>query len=144
MQRALRIVLPLLCFPGFQIAAAAPAPFACTVSANEPFLEQANRFLLAGLRYQPVEATQAGYHGDAKTPLDTELDDASPATIAAQRALARSGQQCFAAAKPTDPDDVADLKLLQASIESTLFYLDVMQGYRYRPQDYVEVIGSGL
>jgi uncharacterized protein (DUF885 family) len=143
MQRALRIVLPLLCFPGFQIAAAAPAPFACTVSANEPFLDQANRFLLAGLRFQPVEATQAGYHGDGNS-LDNELDDQSPETIAAERALFLKGKLCFANAKVTAPEDVADLALVRDNIESSLFSLNMLQPYRFRPQDYVEMIGSGL
>jgi uncharacterized protein (DUF885 family) len=141
MQRVLRIVLPLLCLPGFQTAAA--APFACTVSANEPFLDQANRFLLAGLRFQPVEATQAGYHGDGND-LDSELDDQSLETIAAQRALLLKGRLCFAYARVTAPEEVADLALVRDNIESSLFSLDVLQTYRFRPQDYVEMIGSGL
>jgi uncharacterized protein (DUF885 family) len=106
-------------------------------------LEQANRFILAGLRYQPVEATQAGYHGDGNV-LDTELDDASPTTIAAQRALLIAGKICFSAAKATTPEDVADLALLRDNIDANLFQIDVLQPYRYRPQDYVEMIGSGL
>jgi hypothetical protein len=52
--------------------------FHCTASANESLLDQANRFILATLRLAPVEATQAGYHGDAQTNLDTQLDDSSP------------------------------------------------------------------
>ena len=143
MQRALRIVLPLVCLPGFQIASAAPAPFTCTVSANEPFLDQANRFLLAGLRFQPVEATQAGYHGDANE-LDSELDDQSLETIGAERALLLKGKLCFASTKVNAPEEVADLALVRDNIESSLFSLDVLQTYRFQPQDYVEMIGSGL
>lgn len=142
MFRVSRIVLALICFGAFQYAAA--TEFRCTVRPNEPFLDQANRFLLAGLRYQPVEATQVGYHGDSSAPLDTELDDSSPATIAAERALQINGQRCFAATKATTPNDVADLALLRSNIQYTLFELNVLQGYRYRPQDYVEMIGSGL
>ena len=55
-----------------------------------------------------------------------------------------SGKLCFAAAKASTPEEIADLALLRDNIESTLFQLDVLQGYRYRPQDYVEMIGSGL
>jgi uncharacterized protein (DUF885 family) len=143
MQRVLRIILPLLCLPGFQIAAAAPAPFTCKVSAKEPFLDQANRFLLAGLRFDPVEATQAGYHGEANE-LDSELDDQSLGSIAAQRALLLKGRVCFANAKVIAPEEVADLALIRDNIESSLFSLDVLQTYRFRPQDYVEMIGSGL
>ncbi|MGC2402986.1 MAG: DUF885 domain-containing protein [Acidobacteriaceae bacterium] len=143
MSRASRTVLALLCLSTFQYAGAA-VDFRCVVRSGEPFLEQANRFLLAGLRYQPVEATQAGYHGEANAPLDMELDDSSPATIAAQRALLLTGQRCFATIKVLNPEDAADLVLLRSNIESSLFSLDVLQGYRYRPQDYVEMIGSGL
>lgn len=117
--------------------------FHCTVSPHEPFLDQANRFVLAGLRYQPVEATQAGYHGDGNV-LDTQLDDSSEATIVAERALYLSGKLCFAAAKVSTPEDIADLTVLRNNIESTLFQLNALQNYRYRPQDYVEMIGSGL
>jgi uncharacterized protein (DUF885 family) len=132
----------LVCLAAFQYSAAA-AGFRCTVATHEPFLDQANRFILAGLSYQPVEATQAGYHGE-RNRLDTELDDASPATIAAQRALLVEGKQCFARVRASSPEDGADLALLRDSIEANLFALDVLQGYRYRPQDYVEMIGSGL
>jgi uncharacterized protein (DUF885 family) len=143
MFRPSRIVLALIGLCAFQYSAMAES-FPCIVAAHEPFLDQANRFILAGLRYQPVEATQAGYHGDVKAPLDTELDDSSPSTIAAERALFLSGKICFAAAQATTPEEVADLALLRDNIESTLFELDVRQSYRYRPQDYVEMIGSGL
>ncbi len=141
-----RSVLALICLSAFQYSASAAVPeeFHCTVAAHEPFLDQANRFLLAGLRYSPVEATQAGYHGDPKAPLDDELDDASPATIAAERTLIVAGQKCFAGIKTATPEDAADLALLRFSIESSLYSVDVLQSYRYRPQDYVEMIGSGL
>src|SRR5271170_4567381 len=126
------------------VASPLPESFRCALSADEPFLDQADRFILATLRFQPVEATQAGYHGDAQTPLDTQLDDASPATIAAMRGLYLAGKACFASAKTTSPEDAADIALLRDNIDSNLFQLDVLQGYRYRPQDYVEMIGSGL
>jgi hypothetical protein len=144
MFRTSRILLGLIFLAAFQYSASAGAEtFKCTVSPHEAFLDQANRFVLAGLRYQPVEATQAGYHGDDNI-LDTQLDDASPATIGSERALLISGRLCFAAAKASTPEEVADLALLRDNIESTLFQLEVLQGYRYRPQDYVEMIGSGL
>jgi hypothetical protein len=141
-----RFVFALLCVASFQYSAAAAMPetFHCNAAAHEPFLDQANRFILTTLRYQPVEATQAGYHGERGAPLDNELDDLSPATIAAERALFIAGKDCFAAAKAGTPEEGADLSLLRDNIESTLFQLDVLQGYRYRPQDYVEMIGSGL
>ena len=137
-----RTVFALICLGALPYSAAAET-FRCTL-AHESFLDQANRFILAGLRFQPVEATQAGYHGDASHPLDNQLDDSSPATIAAEHALLLSGKQCFAATKANTPEDVADLALLRGNIESSLFELDVRQSYRYQPQDSVEMIGSGL
>jgi uncharacterized protein (DUF885 family) len=142
MCRSPRVLYVLACLAVLPYSAAA-ADFHCGTAQHEPFLDQANRFILAGLQYQPVEATQAGYHGDANI-LDTQLDDASPDTIAAQRKLMLTGKTCFAALKVTSPEDVADLALLRDNIESSLFALDVLQPYRYRPQDYVEMIGSGL
>jgi Bacterial protein of unknown function (DUF885) len=142
----LRTFFALMSLAVFQYSAAAAVTerFRCTVAEHEPFLDQANRFILAALHYLPVEATQAGYHGDPSAPLDNELDDSSPATIAAERALFIAGKVCFARANATTPEDQADLALLRDNIESSLFGLDVLQGYRYRPQDYVEMIGSGL
>jgi uncharacterized protein (DUF885 family) len=137
-----RTVFALICLGVLPYSAVAET-FRCTI-AHESFLDQANRFILAGLRYQPVEATQAGYHGDANHPLDNQLDDPSPATIAAEHALLISGKQCFAATKVNTSEDAADLALLRNNIESTLFDMDVRQSYRYRPQDSVEMIGSGL
>jgi uncharacterized protein (DUF885 family) len=46
--------------------------------------------------------------------------------------------------KAGDPEEQADLALLRNDIDSSLFELNVRQSYRYRPQDYVEMIGSGL
>jgi uncharacterized protein (DUF885 family) len=141
-----RFVFALLCLASFQYSASAAVPgtFHCNADPHEPFLDKANRFILTTLRYQPVEATQAGYHGEPGAPLDNELDDSSPQTIAAERALFIAGKLCFAAAKATTPEDAADLALLRDNIESSLFQFDVLQSYHYRPQDYVEMIGSGL
>jgi uncharacterized protein (DUF885 family) len=125
-------------------AATSPITFQCNVTAGESFAEKANRFLLTALKYQPVEATQAGYHGDAAAPLDNEMDDESLAAIAEQRALQLRGRLCFASVRPQTPEDAADLALLLDAIDSDLFQIDVLQSFRYRPQDYVEMIGSGL
>src|SRR5271156_2237432 len=143
---AFRTVLPWVLLTAFHCSEAAPVPeiFHCNAAAHESFLDQANRFILTGLRYQPVEATQAGYHGEPGASLDTELDDSSPTTIAAERALFISGEVCFGGASVTTPEDQADLMLLRSNIAASLFELDVRQSYRHRPQDYVEMIGSGL
>jgi uncharacterized protein (DUF885 family) len=135
----------LLCIPAYTAVAATPTTqtFTCT-NPHESFLDQANRFLLATLSFTPVEATQAGYHGDPQNSLDTQLDDAGPTTLAAEHKLFFQGKVCFAATKPATPEDAADLALLRDNIDSSLFQLDTLQSYKYRPQDYVEMIGSGL
>jgi uncharacterized protein (DUF885 family) len=132
------------CLLAASSASAASAHFECNQKTAESFSDKANRFLLANLRFTPVEATQAGYHGDASSPLDNELDDQSVDTIAAQRALLLSGKLCFNTTQAQTPEDKADLALLLDNIDSSLFQINVMQGYRFRPQDYVEMIGSGL
>ena len=99
MLRSSRTLFALACLALLHYSAAA-ADFHCDLAQHEPFLDQANRFILAGLQFQPVEATQAGYHGDANV-LDNELDDSSPETIAAQRKLMLAGKICFAAVKVT-------------------------------------------
>ena len=125
--------------------AAVNAPtFTCAGLPGESIADKGSRFLLATLTFAPVEATQAGYHGDAAHPLDSQLDDMSEATLAAERALLKAGEGCFAERRAGTPEDDADMALLQANIQSSLYELDVLQGYHYHPQDYAEMIGSGL
>ena len=125
-------------------ALAATSSFQCALSEKEPVAERANRFLLETLKFSPVEATQAGYHGDASAPLDAQLDHSDPLTIVAERALWMKGKECFAGVKSGTQEEAVDIALLRDSIESSLFQLDVLQTYKYRPQDPVEMIGSGL
>jgi uncharacterized protein (DUF885 family) len=147
MHRSARLVFSLFAATALLAGAphrAAAEAFRCTLSPSESLPEKANRFLLATLTFVPVEATQAGYHGDASHPLDSLLDDNSAATIAAEHDLLTAGEACFSQAHAPSPEDSADLALLIDNIHSSLFQLDTLQSYRYRPQDYVEMIGSGL
>jgi hypothetical protein len=117
--------------------------FAC--AKPDAFLDTAQEFLLAQLALSPVEATQAGYHSHRGVSLDALLDDAAPQSIRAQHQLLEEAQRCFASfPKDLSPEDEADLALLRDSIDSSLFQLDVLQSYKYQPQGYVEMIGSGL
>ena len=70
--------------------------------------------------------------------MDTQLDDTSAATIASQRSFLLSAQQCFTSIQAPAAEDAADLALLRDNIDSSLFTLDVLQTYRYHPQDYVD------
>jgi uncharacterized protein (DUF885 family) len=140
------ILLSLAALAGTAHAFAVPADsaFACKASAHASVLDLGERFLLAQLQFSPVEATQAGYHGDAAHPLDALLDDNSEATRTAGHALLLTAKQCLASTQAATPDDAADLALIKDQIESALFQMDVIKSYRYRPQDDVEMIGSGL
>jgi|GEM_PF-137255 uncharacterized protein (DUF885 family) len=111
---------------------------------NEPFLKKANRLLLAQLALQPVEAGQIGLHLYEGKSLDDELDDYSPAALKEQRALLTAGRACFQQYRNLSPEDNADLLVLRDSIDSFLFQLDRVEAYKYQPQIYVEMIGSGL
>lgn len=139
-------VLLLLAAVSFSTAARAQHgdEFRCAASPSESLLDQANRFILFDLTFQPAEATQIGYHGDARHPLDSQLDDLGPATRSAHRAFLARARQCFATVKANTAEDAADRALVRDSIESSIFQIDVLQSYRYSPQDYVEMIGSAL
>ncbi|HEY0760143.1 MAG TPA: DUF885 domain-containing protein [Acidisarcina sp.] len=122
-----------------------PAPFSCGTLTPANFLDTAERFELTQLAFNPVEATQAGYHAHDGKSLDTLLDDGSAETIRAEHQLFEEGQRCFASsAGKLGPEDAADMALLRDSIESSLFQLDRLQSYKFQPQGYVEMIGSGL
>ncbi|MGE5322321.1 MAG: DUF885 family protein, partial [Actinomycetota bacterium] len=111
---------------------------------NEPFLDKANRLVLAQLALTPVEANQIGLHEYEGKSLDDQLDDFSPAALGQARALLKAGRSCFDTYKNLAPEDNADLIVLRDSIDAQLFQLDRMQAYKYQPQIYVEMIGSGM
>jgi hypothetical protein len=124
--------------------AAVKGQFVCDVGSGETFLDKSQRFVLDQLALSPVEAGQTGYHQHNGVSLDTQLDDSSPQSIATERSLLLAGQECFAAISGLSAEDAADLALLRDNIESSLFQLDRVQSFRYQPQGYVEMIGSGL
>ncbi|HST77653.1 MAG TPA: hypothetical protein VLN58_04105, partial [Verrucomicrobiae bacterium] len=111
---------------------------------SEAFLDKANRLVLAELALQPVEANQIGLHEYQGKSLDDQLDDYSPAGVAAARELLTAGRACFNSYKNLPAEDNVDLIVLRDGLDSTLFQLERMQAYKYQPQIYVEMIGSGL
>ena len=148
-------LLSILFFSGALLSAAQPAqnaPAAHTSQAvtfecgekSESFLDKANRLVLAQLALQPVEANQIGLHEYQGKSLDDQLDDYSPAGVAAAREVLTAGRTCFGGYKNLSPEDNADLIVLRDGVDSTLFQLERVQAYKYQPQIYVEMIGSGL
>ena len=126
-------------------AASAPE-FACELGpqSQEQILDRAHRFILALLALSPVAATQAGYHSHLGKSLDSELDDYSPETIDRQRRTLLNGQACFDTSAKLRAEDAADLAVLHNAIKLNLLQLQDVQPHRYRPDSYVELIGSGL
>jgi len=148
-------IFSILFLSGALLCAAQPAQSASAAHASqavtfecgaksEAFLDKANRLVLAELALQPVEANQIGLHEYQGKSLDDQLDDYSSAGVAAARELLTAGRACFNGYKNLPPEDNADLIVLRDGLDSTLFQLERIQAYKYQPQIYVEMIGSGL
>lgn len=106
----------------------------------------AKRFLLAQLAMSPAEAGEAGLHSYQGRNLDRELDDVSPAALAAQHNLLLAGRQCFArfAGQKLSAEDSVDLQMLESSIADSLYRDAAVQDEHYRPDHYVELVGTAL
>jgi uncharacterized protein (DUF885 family) len=141
----IRLILPLILIAPLAAQAAMAPDFSCERSGSpEGFADQAHRFILTQLALSPVQATQAGYHEHEGHSLDTELDDLSPLSLAHQRDVLVKGEHCFSAITNLQGEDAADLAMLLNSIRLSLLQLDELQPQIYRPDSYVELIGSGL
>lgn len=105
-----RMPIRLICF--FPLALAFICAMQCRAAGTvlpacekTDFLADAQRFELAELALSPVSATQAGYHEHNGKSLDTELDDSSADSRAANRALLMSAKKCFAFYKGLPAED---------------------------------------
>jgi hypothetical protein len=120
-----------------------PRDFHCNAAAHEPFLDQANRFILTTFAINRSKPRRPAI-------MATALRWTPSLTTRARRNHRRSaqavlaGKMCFAAAKSnyTRGWSRSCAPPRQHRVQS--LSLDVLQAYRYRPQDYVEMIGSGL
>jgi uncharacterized protein (DUF885 family) len=118
----------------------------CPANDRSPLPVVAKRFLLAQLALSPVEAGEAGLHSYEGRNLDREMDDFSPAALAAQHKLLLVGQQCFARfnEKALPAEDAVDLEMLRRTIADSLYRDTQVQDEHYRPDHYVELVGSAL
>ncbi|HUS07527.1 MAG TPA: DUF885 domain-containing protein, partial [Bryobacteraceae bacterium] len=113
----------------------------------EPFSQLAEQFVYTSLSFSPVAATQVGYHTHNNVNLDSELDDYSPRSIAAQRRwyqdfrlrLERSQR-----AAQLSAEDKADYDIIQDQISLALLEIDGIQNYRHNPTAYVELAGNAV
>jgi uncharacterized protein (DUF885 family) len=139
------------CLLSATMTQAAPLPdFQCALAGqpSEPFVAQAQRFMLTTLALSPVAASQAGYHEHEGVLLDSLLDDFSEPTLTHQREVLLRAQRCFAQThQPTrklSAQDAADAAVIRNAIALSLLQLQAVQTYKYRPDFYVELIGSAL
>src|SRR5882757_5782199 len=130
---------------------AAPLPdFHCNLAGprGESFVDQAQRFMLTTLALSPAAASQAGYHEHEGVLLDSLLDDFSEPTLTHQREVLLRAQRCFSpASQPSrklSAQDAADAAVIRNAIALNLLQLQAVQTYKYRPDSYVELIGSAL
>lgn len=120
---------------------------------NSKFSQLEDRFVKESLAISPVSASQAGYHKhvDAKTgrtvELDAELDDVSPAAIAAQKKFYLDWREKFRSQTPLaslNAEDAADYRLIDDQIGLNLLEFDQIQNYRHNPTGYVELLGDAM
>lgn len=120
---------------------------------NSKFSQLEDQFVKESLAISPVSASQAGYHKhvDAKTgktvELDAELDDVSPAAIAAQKKFYLDWREKFRSQTPLaslNAEDAADYRLIDDQIGLSLLEFDQIQNYRHNPTGYVELLGDAM
>ena len=114
---------------------------------SQDFSKLAEEFVYTSLSYSPVSATQVGYHKHGNEQLDYELDDYSPQGIAKIRRWYQDFRiKLQRSIKPEslNPEDRADLDIIQDQISQTLLELDTIQNYRHNPTTYVELIGNAV
>jgi uncharacterized protein (DUF885 family) len=115
-------------------------------AASSPADSLVEDFVYGSLALAPANATAAGYHRHHGVSLDDELDDYSPAGIAAWRSFLTSTESRIRAesAKQLDAEQRADLDIMQDAVAGFRLDLDEIQSYRHNPTLYVELAGNAL
>lgn len=120
---------------------------------NTRFSQMEDQFVKESLALSPVSASQAGYHKhvDAKTGktimLDAELDDVSPAAVAAQLKFYREWRERFRKEAPIaslGEQDAADYRLIDDQISLGLLEYEHIENYKHNPTVYVELLGNAM
>ncbi|HKD83376.1 MAG TPA: DUF885 domain-containing protein [Terriglobales bacterium] len=120
---------------------------------NAKFAQMCDEFVKDSLALSPVSASQAGYHKhvDPKTgktiDLDAQLDDLSPAGVAAQEKFYREWRPRFQSETPIaslNAGDAADFRLIDDQIALNLLEYEKIENYKHNPTVYVELLGKGL
>jgi uncharacterized protein (DUF885 family) len=118
----------------------------CGPKPSETFAKLSGEFVNTTLSFSPIAATQAGLHHHDGQTLDDLLDDLSPAALEKQRQFYRGFRDRLAALKASDldPQDRADLRLLQDQVALSLLDLEELHSAQHNPTIYVEALGSAF
>jgi len=125
--------------------------------ADKKFAQLSDLFMKESLARSPSNASQVGYHkhvvpASGKKPaktliLDAMLDDMSNGFMQDQIKFYKNWKARFAKecqGDKLDPQNEADLDLLNDQIDLNLLELERIQNYRHNPTVVVEMIGSAL
>ena len=126
--------------------AAAPAATPKPDAAGGQFERLVDDFVFGTLALSPTAATSFGYHVHHGASLDDELDDFSPAGLAASRDLLHEmdGRIAKLDGASLDAEQKADIDIMHNAIGAARLDLDEIQSYRHNPTTYVELLGNGL
>ncbi len=93
------------------------------------------------LRHYPLEATELGVH-----TYDGEIDDLSPAGIAAELTWLRTWQERLAGVPraPLSPDSRFDLDLVRQAIAARIYLRAEAQDHRRRPGIYLRMVAGSV
>lgn len=120
---------------------------ACTTRPpNETFSKLAEEFIYTSLANSPASATQVGYHRHGNIDLDSALDDFSSDTVERQRRWYQNLRLRLNAIDEhsLNPEERADLDIIQDQISLSLLELQTIRNYRHNPTMYVELVGNAL
>ena len=136
------VLAGMLCCSGVWAA----STIAKSPPADGQFEQLVDDFVSGTLALSPTMATGVGYHVHHGVSLDDRLDDFSPAGIAASRNLVQDIEARIARLDTAslDPEQRADIDIMQSALGASRLELDEIQSYRHQPTTYVELLGNGL
>lgn len=111
------------------------------------FTAIAEEFVFNTLTFSPATATAVGYHIHNGIPMDELLDEYSRPALDRQLGYYgrfRAGLKKDVDAAKLEPQDQADLALVQRSIAQALFAIQQTEDYRHDPRLYANAIAKGL
>ncbi len=113
---------------------------------SEQLARLTEEFVYSAISFSPSFATSVGLHEYQKRNLDQALDDYSPQAIDTQRRFYQGFQQRLKAldAGKLNPEEQADLSILQDQTSLALLDLDSVHSYLHNPTIYVESLGNAL